>query len=119
MTPKQLDGTWIAAVSRFPRDASSRGILCACRVVAESPQHGLPVALRIFADRDGQQWRVWNVQPTAGRSAVRPGLQDGWLCFERLDGSCRCRLPVESAPADWDVLPDDRLDLLRQTADTA
>jgi len=76
------------------------------------------VALRIFADRDGRQWRVWLVRPSAGGRAVRPSFQDGWLCFERLDGSCRCRLSVKSAPDDWDNLPDDRLDVLREMAGT-
>jgi hypothetical protein len=74
------------------------------------------VALRIFADRDGTQWRVWDVTPTASGFAVRPEFQDGWLCFERLDGQCRCRLSTTNAPVKWDVLPDDQLDLLRQTA---
>ena len=77
------------------------------------------MALRIFADRDGRQWRVWSVSPTAGGRAVQPILQDGWLCFERLDGACRCRLSVQSAPTDWEELPDDRLDLLRRMADLA
>ena len=77
------------------------------------------MALRIFADRDGQQWRVWSVQPTVSGRSLRPAFPEGWLCFERLDGSCRCRLSAERAPDDWDSLPDDRLDVLREMAGTA
>jgi len=47
---------------------------------------------------------------------VRPEFRQGWLCFERLDGSCRCRLSAASAPPDWDALPDDRLELLQRMA---
>lgn len=75
------------------------------------------MALRIFADRDGQKWRVWNVQPTASGFAVRPDFQEGWLCFQRLDGTCRCRLSVTEVPPQWDVLPDEQLDALRRTAE--
>ena len=71
----------------------------------------------MFADRDGQQWRVWSVKPTASGRALRPTFQDGWLCFERSDGACRCRIPVESAPTNWELLTDDRLDLLRKMAE--
>jgi len=94
---------------------------CVSREASRCPNHRFScnVALRIFASGDGEQWRVWSVRPTANGRAVRPTFQDGWLCFERLDGSCRCRLSVESAPDDWDVLPDDRLDLLRRMANTA
>jgi hypothetical protein len=77
------------------------------------------VALRIFADRDGQQWRVWRVQPISRGISVRAEFREGWLCFEQLDGSCRCRLSVTIAPTDWETLPDDRLDLLRRMAHTA
>ena len=75
------------------------------------------MALRIFADRDGQKWRVWNVQPTASGFAVRPTFQDGWLCFEHLDGSCRCRLSALNAPEQWEALPDEQLDTLRRAAE--
>lgn len=77
------------------------------------------MALRIFADRDGQQWRVWRVQPISRGISVRAEFREGWLCFEQLDGSCRCRLSVTSAPTDWETLADDRLDLLRRMAHTA
>jgi len=80
------------------------------------PRH---VALRIFTDRDGQQWRVWSVRPTVSGHSLRPAFREGWLCFERLDGWCRCRLSVEHAPDDWDSLPDDRLDVLREMAGTS
>lgn len=101
------------------RAASQTLCYASPRGVSEPPQRDLTVALRIFADRDGQQWRVWTVRPTAGSAAVRPPFQDGWLCFERLDGSCRCRLSAESAQEDWDTLSDDRLDLLRRVAVSA
>lgn len=74
------------------------------------------MALRIFADTDGQSWRVWSVQPSANGLAVRPNFQDGWLCFERVNGGDRCRLPAADAPDGWAELPDERLDLLRRMA---
>jgi len=98
---------------------------CRCECSALPPQVRLPspnqhrcVALRTFADRDGQHWRVWSVQPSSRGISVRAEFRQGWLCFERLDGSCRCRLSAGSAPDDWEVLPDERLDLLRRMAGT-
>lgn len=74
------------------------------------------MALRIFADTDGQPWRVWSVQPSVSGIAVRPTFQEGWLCFERLEGGDRCRLAATEAPDGWAELPDERLDLLRRMA---
>lgn len=73
----------------------------------------------MFADRDGQQWRVWSVQPSASSFAVRPAYQEGWLCFEKIDGSCRCRLPAADVPVMWDSLSDEGLEALREIAGTA
>jgi len=73
--------------------------------------------LRTFRDRDGTEWRVWSVVPDP-HAAVTLDAEHraGWICFERLDGRERRRLTLTAAPADWDALPDDRLELLRRVA---
>lgn len=41
---------------------------------------------RAFLSGDSGEWQVWDVIPTAThrrRSSVAPGLETGWLCFER------------------------------------
>jgi hypothetical protein len=45
--------------------------------------------------------------------------RDGWLCFERVDGSDRRRLSMSHAPAGWETLADERLDQLRRQAEPA
>jgi len=62
------------------------------------------MALRDFTDRDGRQWRVWDVTAdaihpaTRGEDYMRNYLQ-GWLAFESADGLAKCRLtPI---PNDW------------------
>lgn len=74
------------------------------------------MTLRIFTGQDGEPWRVWDVHPSGDVRMVRPTLMDGWLCFERLDGGARLRLPRCDVPDRWEELPDERLDLLRQIA---
>jgi hypothetical protein len=75
------------------------------------------MALRTFADRDGGEWRVWSVTPSAPAAVtLDEAFRGGWLCFERVTGGERSRLTLNEAPAGWDVLPDDRLDLLRRVA---
>jgi hypothetical protein len=75
------------------------------------------MALRVFEDREGQQWRVWSVVPAASAAATLDAeFRAGWLCFERIDGGGRCRLTMTETPAAWESLPDDRLDLLRRVA---
>jgi hypothetical protein len=65
------------------------------------------MALRSFTDSQGQGWRVWNVVPqydtARDEDTLTPGLQGGWLCFER-DGHKRRLSPI---PGDWeDAGPD-------------
>jgi hypothetical protein len=74
------------------------------------------VALRVFTDRDGFQWQVWNVDPSSGQRGVRMDLRDGWLCFERVGGGDRCRLALSEAPPAWEQLPALDLDRLRRAA---
>ena len=75
------------------------------------------MALRVFADRDGIQWNVWLVQPGASGNNFQERFRNGWVCFERVDGSGRCRLPLDEMPEDWATLADGKLDLLRRVAD--
>jgi hypothetical protein len=78
------------------------------------------MALRTFADGEGDTWRVWSVTPPpAAAATLDEEFRGGWLCFERLDGGERRRLTLSEVPAAWDVLPDDRLDLLRRVATPA
>jgi hypothetical protein len=86
----------------------------------ELPSDFTTMAHRTFTDSDGTVWEVWQVTPSsvqnaAGeiRGAVEPGYEHGWLCFENKSGDKRRLLPV---PADWQNLPDDRLEGLRQQA---
>jgi hypothetical protein len=75
------------------------------------------MALRVFSIREGEQWRVWSVTPAAHAAiTLDEAFRGGWLCFEDLNGSERRRLPMTEAPAGWEALPDDRLDLLRRVA---
>jgi hypothetical protein len=77
------------------------------------------MAVRVFTDRDGNEWNVWNVQPTSSTAGLEQRFQNGWLCFERLDGSSRARLSIDDVPPSWEELPDDRLESLRLTAEVA
>jgi hypothetical protein len=75
------------------------------------------MALRTFADREGDTWRVWSVTPEpAAAITLEEEFRGGWLCFEPLEGGGRRRLTLTEAPAAWDALSDDRLDLLRRVA---
>jgi hypothetical protein len=75
------------------------------------------MALRSFEDREGNQWRVWSVVPATNAAAtLDETFRRGWLCFERTDGSERRRLTLTEAPAAWESLSDDRLDLVRRVA---
>ena len=56
---------------------------------------------------------VWLV--TAGESGVLPGMPARWLAFQSDDGEDRLRLL--SVPQGWESLSDERLDLLRRTAE--
>ena len=75
------------------------------------------MALRVFSTREGDEWRVWSVVPATNAAAtLDEEFRGGWLCFEQVNGGERRRLTLTEAPAGWDVLPDDRLDLLRRVA---
>jgi hypothetical protein len=75
------------------------------------------MALRVFTTREGDEWRVWSVVPAANAAAtLEEDFRGGWLCFEQVDGGERRRLTLTEAPAGWDALPDERLDLLRRVA---
>jgi hypothetical protein len=77
------------------------------------------MAVRIFTDRSGQKWSVWRVQPTSSTAGLQERFQNGWLCFEREDGTSRARLPLEDVPAGWEALPPERLELLCRLAEVA
>lgn len=64
------------------------------------------MALRVFADDSGQEWNAWDVQPSESSALVlSKRFQRGWLCFERVDGSLRCRVSLDDVPPGWDALP--------------
>lgn len=68
------------------------------------------MALRSFTDSQGQGWRVWNVVPqydtARDEDTLTPGLQGGWLCFER-DGHKRRLSPI---PDGWEGAEADALE---------
>lgn len=75
--------------------------------------------LREFVDKNGQQWRVWDVSPLlhledSARSSVAFSLvPTGWLCFE--SGDERRRLtPV---PDGWEQCEECTLEDLRDRAE--
>lgn len=73
--------------------------------------------LRVFTDRDGVEWNVWRVRPTASAgSPLHERYRDGWVCFQRADATERFRMSMDEVPPGWEVLPADRLDLLRRVA---
>ena len=64
-----------------------------------------------FTDNDGVRWRVWHVDtPPARAHLMDPQYRNGWLVFERQDGTDRRRL--NQVPEDWASLPRERLALL-------
>ena len=68
-----------------------------------------------FADSDGVRWRVWHVETPASRAHLMdPQYRNGWLVFEREDGTDRRRL--NRVPDDWASLPPERLTLLCRVA---
>jgi hypothetical protein len=78
------------------------------------------MALRSYTDGSGGEWRVWRVVPDSiSFSTLGESYRDGWLCFERVDGTDRRRLSMTHAPSEWETLSDDRLDLLRRQAEPA
>ena len=68
-----------------------------------------------FADGDGVRWRVWHVETPASRAHLMdPQYRNGWLVFEREDGTERRRL--NTVPDDWTALSKDRLAQLCRVA---
>jgi len=68
-----------------------------------------------FADKDGVRWRAWHVDTPSSRAHLMdPEYRNGWLVFEREDGTERRRL--NQVPDDWTSLPRERLSLLCQVA---
>lgn len=104
------------------------------------------MALRIFRDRTGEEWRVWDVmpaisaerrqQPTRRISAVPyPGPERRTVADRRAEADRRARqkesrgwLCFESGevkkrlapiPGDWDRCPDEEIETLLQKAGTS
>ncbi len=77
------------------------------------------MAVRVFSDQQGREWSVWRVQPTSSTAGLQERFQNGWLCFELVDGSERARLPFDDVPPAWEELPDERLELMRRLAEVA
>lgn len=71
------------------------------------------MALRTFVASDGKTWTAWLVQ-SSGVVAV-PGTPTEWLAFQNEDGTERRRLL--EIPDGWELLPDERLDLVRRIAE--
>ena len=68
-----------------------------------------------FADTDGIRWRVWHVETPPSRAHLMdPQYRNGWLVFEREDGTDRRRL--NRVPDDWASLSPERLTLLCRVA---
>jgi hypothetical protein len=69
------------------------------------------VAIRVFTDSQGVEWRVWSTVPSNAGS-VAPDLRDGWLSFD--SGSQRRRIgPI---PTGWENISVERLELLCRVA---
>jgi hypothetical protein len=78
------------------------------------------MALRVYRDPAGDEWRVWRVMPdSASFATLDANYRDGWLCFERTDGTGRRRLSIGLAPAAWESMPESTLDQLRLSAEPA
>jgi hypothetical protein len=71
------------------------------------------MALREFTDKNGREWRAWDVTASTIHPATRSedfmrDFLDGWLTFESLDGQAKCRLsPI---PRGWDSATDEQLE---------
>lgn len=74
------------------------------------------MALRSFTDSQGQGWRVWNVVPqydtARDEDTMTPGLQGGWLCFEK-EGQKRRLSPI---PDGWEAAEPEALERYCQAA---
>jgi hypothetical protein len=74
------------------------------------------VAHRIFTDRRGRVWDVWEVRPTVTEwlSPVARELRNGWLAFETANERRRFAPPPEG----WTGLSDGYLGELLDAATT-
>src|SRR4051812_26090672 len=100
--------------------ARSRGAPLTSELMVGSPfarrEAGAAMALRTFTDRDDELWNAWHVIPNGNSAGYHERYREGWVCFERVNGGGRCRLPLSEMPPGWESLPDDRLDLIRRVA---
>jgi hypothetical protein len=72
----------------------------------------------MFTDARGHGWRVWKVDTPAERAHLMDvSYRNGWLVFEREDGSERRRLA--QVPEDWEHLAPAHLYRLCQIATPA
>jgi hypothetical protein len=66
------------------------------------------VGLLTFQDANGLRWRVWRVEsPRASAHLMEESFRNGWLVFEKEDGTERRRLA--QVPEDWDHLTSEHL----------
>jgi hypothetical protein len=66
------------------------------------------VGLVMFRDAAGTRWRVWHVETPAARAHLMDAsYRNGWLVFEKEDGSERRRL--SQVPEDWAHLTPEHL----------
>ena len=71
-----------------------------------------------FTDSHGVRWRVWQVDTPAARAhLMEASFRNGWLVFEREDGTNRRRLA--QVPEDWASLGAERLERLCAAATPA
>jgi hypothetical protein len=75
--------------------------------LGDGPEGGC-VGLQYFVDAQGIRWQVWEVETPATRAHLMdPNFRNGWLVFEREDGTDRRRLA--QVPEDWASLGPERL----------
>lgn len=71
------------------------------------------MGLREFADRQGRAWRVWevtseNIHPALRVADYMRHYVGGWLAFESVDGTAKCRLtPI---PERWTEASEEQLE---------
>lgn len=66
------------------------------------------MGLQFFTDARGARWRAWQVETPAARAHLMDAsFRNGWLVFEREDGTDRRRL--SQVPEDWASLAPERL----------
>lgn len=68
--------------------------------------------LRTFTARDGSIWSVWRIEASVSSDLI--DMPREWLLFQDEAGAQRRRLV--DFPANWESLPDERLELLCKIA---